>query len=108
MLLLYLPGELKLTNVNDRLRSATEKLFQVLIDAEATAVIGAAPFERSGGRTTHRNGTRSPTLSITAGDLDLKYPKLRAGLFFSALLERRRRVDQALVAVVMEAYVHGV
>ena len=47
-------------------------------------------------------------MTTTAGDLDLKIPKLRAGSFFPALLERRRRVDQALFAVVMEAYVHGV
>jgi transposase-like protein len=38
----------------------------------------------------------------------LRILKLRAGSFFPALLERRRRVDQALFAVVMEAYVHGV
>jgi len=38
----------------------------------------------------------------------LRIPKLRQGSFFPALLERRRRVDQALFAVVMEAYVHGV
>lgn len=47
-------------------------------------------------------------MTATAGDLDLRIPKLRAGSFFPALLERRRRVDQALFAVVMEAYVHGV
>jgi putative transposase len=35
-------------------------------------------------------------------------PKLRSGSFFPSLLERRRRVDQALFAVVMEAYLHGV
>ena len=35
-------------------------------------------------------------MTTTAGDLDLKIPK------------RRRRVDQALFAVVMEAYLHGV
>src|SRR5690625_6851600 len=40
--------------------------------------------------------------------LDLSIPKLREGSFFPSLLERRRRVDQALFAVVMEAYVHGV
>jgi len=40
--------------------------------------------------------------------LDLRIPKLRQGSFFPALLERRRRVDQALFAVAMEAYVHGV
>ena len=47
-------------------------------------------------------------MTTTAGDLDLKIPKLRQGTFFPALLERRRRVDQALFAVVMEAYLHGV
>ena len=35
-------------------------------------------------------------------------PKLRQGSFFPSLLECRRRVDQALFAVIMEAYLHGV
>jgi len=90
--LLNLLGDLKLTDVTDRIRVATETLYQALIDAEASAFIGAAPFERSDDRTTYRNGTRPRTLSTTAGDLDLKIPKLRAGSFFPALLERRRRV----------------
>jgi transposase-like protein len=47
-------------------------------------------------------------LSTTAGDLELRIPRLRAGSFFPSLLEGRRRVDQALFAVVMEAYLHGV
>ena len=46
--------------------------------------------------------------TTTAGDLELRIPKLRAGSFFPSLLERRRRIDQALFAVVMEAYLHGV
>lgn len=106
--LLDLLAELKLTDVPDRIRVATETLHQQLIDAEATAFVGAAPFQRSTERTTHRNGSRPRTLSTTAGDLELAIPKLRQGTFFPALLERRRRVDQALFAVVMEAYLHGV
>ena len=106
--LLDLLAELKLTDVPDRIRVATETLYQQLIDAEAAAFIGAAPFERSAERTTHRNGSRPRVLSTTAGDLELAIPKLRQGTFFPALLERRRRVDQALFAVVMEAYLHGV
>jgi transposase-like protein len=47
-------------------------------------------------------------LSTKAGDLELKIPKLRSGSFFPEILERRRRIDRALFAVVMEAYVHGV
>jgi putative transposase len=46
-------------------------------------------------------------LSTKAGDVELKIPKLREGSFFPALLEPRRRIDRALLAVVMEAYVHG-
>jgi transposase-like protein len=106
--LLDLLAQLKLTDVTDRIRVATETLYQELIDAEASAFIGAAPFERTTERTTHRNGTRPRVLTTTAGDLDLAIPKLRTGTFFPALLERRRRVDQALFAVVMEAYLHGV
>jgi len=106
--LLDLLTQLKATEVTDRVRAATEKLYQELIDAEAAAFIGAAPFERSPDRVTQRNGTRAKTITTTAGQLDLRIPKLRQGSFFPSLLERRRRIDQALFAVVMEAYVHGV
>ncbi len=106
--LLELLAALKDTEVSDRIRTATEHLYQELIDAEATSVIGAGPWARSAERTTQRNGSRSRTLTTTAGDLDLRIPKLRTGSFFPSLLERRRRVDQALFAVVMEAYLHGV
>ena len=47
-------------------------------------------------------------MSTKAGDVTVKIPKLRSGSFFPSLLERRRRIDRALFAVVMEAYVHGV
>jgi putative transposase len=75
---------------------------------ELTELIGAAPHQRSGERTAIRNGHRTRVLSTTAGDLELRIPKLRTSSFFPSLLERRRRVDQALFAVVTEAYLHGV
>ena len=94
--------------VEDRVRTAAQTIYQALIDAELTSVIGAGPWERTDQRSAQRNGSRSRTLTTTAGDLELRIPKLRAGSFFPSLLERRRRVDQALFAVVMEAYLHGV
>ena len=94
--------------VEDRVRTAAQTIYQALIDAELTAVIGAGPWERTAERTAQRNGSRPRTLTTTAGDLELRIPKLRAGSFFPSLLERRRRVDQALFAVIMEAYLHGV
>jgi putative transposase len=99
---------LKVAEVDDRIRQAAETIYQALIEAELTAVIGAGPHERSEARLAQRNGHRARLLTTTAGDLDLRIPKLRTGSFFPSLLERRRRVDQALFAVVMEAYLHGV
>jgi transposase-like protein len=81
---------------------------QALIDAEATQVLGADRYERTEERTNYRNGTRPKTVATTSGDVEVQIPKLRSGSFFPSLLERRRRVDQALYAVIMEAYVHGV
>jgi putative transposase len=78
-----------------------------LIETELTATIGAGPWERSPSRSNQRNGSRPRTLSTPAGDLALRIPKLRTGSFLPALVDRRRRVDQALFAVVMEAYVHS-
>ena len=91
----------------DVVREALALVLQALIDAEATQQIGAQPYERSASRTTHRNGTRARLLSTKAGDVELRIPKLREGSFFPALLEPRRRIDRALLAVVMQAYVHG-
>lgn len=106
--LLGLLKEIGDADVADRLRLAAQRLYQELIDAEASVAIGAGLFERSDSRTAWRNGTRGKTVTTAAGDLELRIPKLRAGSFFPSLLERRRRVDQALFAVVMEAYVKGV
>jgi putative transposase len=83
-------------------------MMQALVDAEATEFIGAEPHQRSEDRTTQRNGTRDKIVTTAAGDLTVKIPKVRTGSFFPALLSPRRRIDVALHAVVMQAYVEGV
>lgn len=92
----------------DVMREAMTLVLQELIEAEAAQAIGAARYERTDERTTHRNGSRSRLLSTKAGDVELHIPKFREGSFLPILLEPRRRIDRALWAVVMEAYVHGV
>ena len=92
----------------DLVRELAQWALQQLIEAEASETIGAGRYERTEGRVTERNGTRPKVLSTKAGDLALAIPKLRKGSFFPELLEPRRRIDQALYAVVMEAYVNGV
>src|SRR5215213_5248296 len=83
-------------------------MLQALIDAEATAHIGAGPHERTATRTTQRNGTRDKTVTTGVGDVMVRIPKTRTGSFFPSLLAPRRRIDVALHAVICQAYVEGV
>ena len=92
----------------DLIRESVRTVLQELIEAEAAEVIGAGRYERTASRTTERNGRRPRLLTTKAGDVELAIPKLRTGSFFPSILEPRRRIDQALYAVVMEAYVKGV
>jgi putative transposase len=92
----------------DVLRRVLEHAMQRLIEAEAATQIGAGPHERASTRTTYRNGYRERVLDTGSGRLELQIPKLRSGSFFPTLLEPRRRIDRALLAVVQEAYVLGI
>ena len=106
--LLELTEALRSADGGQLMRQLLHTILQALIDAEAAQHIGADPHERTEARTTYRNGTRDKTVSTTAGDLTVKIAKTRTGSFFPSLLTPRRRIDVALHAVVMEAYVHGV
>lgn len=106
--LLELSEALRAADGGDVMRLMLGAMLQALVDAEATAHIGAAPHQRTPQRIAQRNGTRDKVVSTTAGDLTVKIPKTRTGSFFPSLLAPRRRVDVALHAVIMEAYVHGV
>ena len=92
----------------DLIRESVRLVMQELIETEATERVGAGRYERSESRVTDRNGSRTRLVATQAGDVELRIPKLRRGSFFPAILEPRRRIDQALYAVVMEAYVNGV
>jgi putative transposase len=94
-------------SLSTSLRDILTVALQELIEAELTATIGAAPGERTPERSAQRNGHRPRLLSTPAGDVEFGIPKLRTGSFFPELLEPRRRVDRALWAVIMTAYITG-
>ena len=90
------------------LRDGVRLLAQELMDAEVTQLAGAGLHERSENRLTYRNGYRERDWDTRVGTVDLHIPKLRQGTYFPSLLEPRRRHERALLAVVQEAYIHGV
>jgi transposase-like protein len=93
----------------DVLRESVAFMVRELIEAELAARIGAEHGERAPERrTTQRNGYRYRDWDTRVGTIELAIPKLRRGSFMPSILEPRRRAEQALVAVVQEAYVNGV
>jgi putative transposase len=93
----------------DFVRDAVELIARELMEAEVSAEVGAELGEVSPERLTHRNGYRSRGWETRVGEIELLIPRKRQGpAYFPSFLEPRRRSEQAIVAVVMEAYVNGV
>src|SRR3954463_12202483 len=92
----------------DFLRAVAEAVVQLLMETDVEGLIGAGRHERSGERTTYRNGYRDRTLDTRLGALPLRIPKLRQGSYFPPFLEPRKTSEKALVAVIQEAWIGGV
>jgi putative transposase len=92
----------------DFLREGVRVLAEAMMDAEVTALLHAAPHERTPDRTGQRNGYRERQWDTRVGSIQLQVPRVRDGSYYPTLLEPRRRAERALLAVVQEAYVQGV
>ncbi|HZS94797.1 MAG TPA: IS256 family transposase [Chloroflexota bacterium] len=90
------------------LREGVRVLAQELMELEVRQHLGAERYERTGERRGHRNGTRERPWDTRVGTIDLSVPRVRDNTYFPSLLQPRTVAEQALVAVVQEAYVHGV
>jgi transposase-like protein len=101
-------GKLLEEQDGDVLREGIRVLSQALMESEVAGLIGAERHERTPDRTAYRNGTRTRTWDTRMGTIELAIPKVRPGTYFPSLLQPRRRAEHALLAVVQEAYVHGV
>ena len=82
----------------DFLRSVAEAVLHLLMEVDVDGLIGAGRYERSGERTTWRNGFRDRGLDTRLGKLQLRIPKLRQGSYFPPFLEPRKMSEKALVA----------
>ena len=90
-------------------RAMLQAFAEALMSAQASLQCGAGYNERSEDRENSRNGHRHRPWDTRVGTIDLAVPKLRRGTYSPEfLLTPRRRAEQALVAVVCQAYVEGV
>jgi putative transposase len=93
----------------DLMRCLLQNVINVLLSADADAVVGAEWGRPSSTRTAQRNGYRHRDLDTRVGTIDVAIPKLRKGTYFPEwLLERRKRAESALITVVADCYLAGV
>ena len=88
---------------------AVALMVREIMELEVAQLAGAELGERAPGRRqAQRNGYRERRWDTRVGEIELEIPRLRTGSYLPSFLEPRRRAEQALVAVVQEAYVNGV
>ena len=79
-----------------------------LMEAEVEVIVGADRSERTEKRKNYRSGYRDRRFDTRLGSMDLKIPKLRTGGYVPCFLNHGKRCEEALIAVVAEAYVSGI
>src|ERR1017187_3891124 len=93
---------------SDAMRELFEHTLREIMQLEYEQHVGAGRYARSEERLDRRNGTRQRVFDTRMGSIDLQIPRLREGTYFPSFLEHRTRSEQALVALVQEAFVGGV
>jgi len=102
------PVEALLGQNRDLFKQLLRESLQEVLEAEMTEAVGAAPGERSPGRTGYRAGYYGRGLVTRIGKLELRVPRDREGRFSTELFERYQRSEKALVSALAEMYVQGV
>ena len=93
----------------DRLVSRkVEELLNAMLDAEADEITGAARYERASGRRAYRAGHYERNLTVKAGTMTLRVPKLKGAVFESAVIERYRRREESVEEALIDMYLAGV
>ena len=92
----------------DPVLAMLEWVAQQMMQIEAEAKVGAKKGEHSKERRTYFSGTRVRRMDTRLGTLYLFIPKLRKGGYIPFFITERRRSEQALIALIQEAFINGV
>ena len=95
-------------DLKDLVRSSVEETLNALLDKEAEQLVNAQKYERSNDRQGYRSGHYRRNFQTTAGEVELKVPKLKGVPFETAIIERYRRRESSVEEALIEMYLAGV
>ena len=95
-------------DLKDLVRNSVEETLNALLDKEADELVNAQKYERSNQRQGYRSGHYKRNFHTTAGEVELKVPKLKGVPFETAIIERYRRRESSVEEALIEMYLAGV
>ena len=105
--IITLNQELIHTELKELVKNSVEETLNALLDAEAERLVNAERYARNEKRKGYRAGHYDRTFSTTAGDVNLRMPKLKGVTFETAIIERYRRRETSVEEALMEMYLAG-
>ena len=87
----------------DGMRKLTASFLNEVMQVEAEKQIPARPYERTGKRKAHRNGTRPRLLTTIHGEIELEKPQISEFPFKTKVFERFSRVEESVRVAVAES-----
>ena len=96
------------SHVDEVVRQSVEETLNGLLEAEADQLCQAKRYERTADRADTRAGHYKRSLHTTAGEVELKVPRLRRMRFETEIIERYQRRQSSVEEALMEMYLAGV
>jgi len=95
-------------HLGEMVRGTVAETWNAVLDAEADELCGAGRYEWTQARQDTRAGSYERTLQTSAGDVNLKIPKLRRQTFETAIIECYRRRESSVEEALIEMYLAGI
>lgn len=95
-------------HLREVVKGTVQETLNALLDEEADKLCNAKKYERSEARRDRRAGHYARSLHTSAGEVEVKVPKLRALPFETAIIERYRRRETSVEEALVEMYLAGV
>ena len=106
--IIQLNQELIHNELKDLVKNSVEETLNAMLDAEADKLVNAERYARDAQRRGYRAGHYDRNFTTTAGDVNLRMPKLKGVAFETAIIERYRRRESSVEEALIEMYLAGV
>ena len=106
--IIQLNPEVFQSELKNLVKNSIEETLNAMLDEEAKKLVNAERYAREEERNGYRAGHYDRKFTTTAGDVNLRMPKLKGVAFETAIIERYKRRETSIEEALIEMYLAGV